>query len=185
MKRLALVLSLCLPLLDGTSAEYVSATHKFKLIESDRLRHGSRVSLSAGELNAYVRQEIADTFPAGVRQPRLVLSQGGATGSLLIDFGKVSRAQGNAPGWLMSKLLDGERPVEVTASLRSSGGYATVDVQSVKISGLTIEGRTLDFLIRNYLQPNYPDAKVGVPFELQHGIDRLEVKPGAVDVVIR
>ena len=85
----------------------------------------------------------------------------------------------------MSKLLDGERPVEVTAHIRSGGGRATVDVESVKVSGVTIEGRVLDFLIHNYLLPNYPDAKVGQPFELSHGIDRLDVKPALVDVLIR
>lgn len=184
MKRLALVLWLCLPLV-GSNAEYLSAVHKFKLIESERLQHGSRVALTAGELNAWVRQEIAEAFPDGVREPRLALANGAATGSALIDFGKVRRAQGKPPGWLMSKFLDGERPVEVTARIRSGGGRATVDVESVKVSGVTIEGRVLDFLIQNYLLPNYPDAKVGQPFELSHGIDRLDVKPAVVDVVIR
>jgi hypothetical protein len=185
MRRLALVLSLAVPLLFGARAEYLSAMHKFKLLESERLQRGTRVSLTAGELNAYVRQEVADNFPAGVREPHLALSNGAATGSALIDFGKVRRAMGKPPGWLMSKFLDGERPVEVNARIRSGGGQATVDVESVKISGLTIEGRVLDFLIQNYLLPNYPDAKVGRPFELSHGIDRLDVKPALVDVVLR
>jgi len=120
-----------------------------------------------------------------VRSPRLELANGAAVGSAVIDFGKLRRAQGKPPGWLMSKILDGERPVEVSASIRSGGGRATVDVQSVRISGVAIEGRVLDFLIQNYLLANYPDAKVGQPFELSHGIDRLDVKPAAVDVVIR
>ena len=185
MKRLALVLSLCLPLVYGSYAEYLSARQKFKLIESDRLRPGSRVALTAAELNSWVRQEIAESFPSGVREPHLALRNGAATGSALIDFGKVRRAQGNPPGWLMSKFLDGERPVEVFARIRSGGGHATVDVESVKVSGVVIEGRVLDFLIHNYLLSNYPDAKVGEAFELSHGIDRLDVKPAAVDVVIR
>ena|SRR6266542_2919193 len=178
MQRLAL-------LLFWSYAEYVSATHKFKLIESDRLRPGTRMAFTAGELNAYVQQEAAEAFPAGVRAPKLVLTNGGATGTAFIDFGKVRRAQGHPPGWLMAKLLDGERPVEVAAQIRSGGGRAEVDVQSVKISGHAIEGRALDFLIRYYLQPNYPDAKVGTPFELQHRIERLDVKPGSVNVIIR
>jgi hypothetical protein len=184
MKRL-LVLSFCIPLLWSSYAEYVSAERKFKLIEADRLRHGARVTLTKGELNSWVQQEIAESFPEGVRAPRLELVSGAATGSALIDFGKVRRAQGKPPGWLMSKILDGERPVEITATIRSGGGHATVDVQSVKISGVIIEGRVLDFLIHNYLLPNYPEAKVGEPFALAHGIDRLDVKPSAVDVVIR
>src|SRR5947209_5428211 len=185
MNRLALVVSVCLPLVYGSYAEYLSARQKFNLIEGERLRHGSRVVLTAGELNAYVRQEVTHSFPVGVREPSLTLATGAATGSALIDFGKLRRAQGNPPGWLMSKLLDGERPVEVNARIRSGGGHATVDVESVKVSGVTIDGRVLDFLIQNYLLPNYPDAKVGRPFELSHGIDRLEVKPAVVDVVIR
>jgi hypothetical protein len=84
----------------------------------------------------------------------------------------------------MSRLLDGERPVSVTARIRSGGGKATVDVQSVEISGLTIDGKTLDFLIQNFLLAMYPDAVVGKPFDLRHRIDRLEIQPGSVGVVI-
>src|SRR4029434_3660114 len=102
----------------------------------------------------------------------------------MIDFLKVRRAQGYRPGWLMSKLLDGERPVSVTARIQSGNGKATVDVQRVEISGITVDGSTLDFMIQNFLLAMYPDAAVGRPFELGHRIDRLEVQPGSVGVVI-
>jgi len=185
MKRAPLVLCLCVPLVFASYAEYLSAERKFRQIESNRLRHGTRVTLTKGELNSYAQQEIAQSFPAGIRQPRLELANGAATGSAFIDFGKLRRAQGDPPGWLMSRILDGERPVEVNAIIRSGGGRATVDVRSVKISGVTIEGRVLEFLIHNYLLAHYPDAKVGQPFELSHGIDRLDIKPATVDIVLR
>jgi hypothetical protein len=183
MKRIAAVL-LSLAVLCGSHSEYVSAKQKLEMIEKDRLRSGARVALTPGELNAYVRQEIMPAFPAGVREPKLELGNGIAHGSALVDFGKVRRAQGKPPGWLASKLLDGERPVRVTAHVRSGRGFATVDVDSVEISGFTIDGRTLDFLIRQFLLPNYPQAKIGEPFALGHSIDRLEIKPARVDVVI-
>jgi hypothetical protein len=84
----------------------------------------------------------------------------------------------------MSKLLDGERPVSVTARIRSSAGQATVDVQRVEISGITIDGRTLDFLIQNFLLPMYPDAILGKPFGLGHRIERLDISPANVGVVV-
>ena len=177
-------LGLVCSLLWGSYADYVSATRKFRLIESERV-HNTRVVLTSAELNAWVKQEIVESFPQGVRESKLVLGDGAATGSLLIDFGKVRRAQGHPPGWLMSKVLDGERPVEVAVHIRSGGGQATVDVDSVRVSGLVIDGRLLDFLIQYYLLPNYPDAKVGRPVQLAHGIERLDVRPAAVDVVIR
>jgi hypothetical protein len=163
---------------------YRSAQNKFSRIESDRLQPGTRVELTANELTAYVEHE-APTVTDGVRNPRLQLAGPEvATGTALIDFAKVQRSQGHPPGWLMSKLLEGERPVSVTARIRSSGGRATVDVERVEISGIVIDGRTLDFLIENILLPLYPNAAVGRPFELGHRIERLDVEARAVGVVI-
>lgn len=161
-----------------------AVARKISLIEHDRLRPGSSVVLTSEELNAYARQEVAEVAPGGVRSPRLELGTGAATASALIDFGKLRRAEGKPPGRLLGYLLDGERPVTISAHIRSSGGTATVDVQEVQISGVTLEGPLLDFLIRNYLVAAYPNAKVGQPFELGHRIDRLDVQPSEVRIVI-
>ena len=83
----------------------------------------------------------------------------------------------------MTKLLAGEHPVRVTARIQSGSGRATVDVQSVEISGIVVDGKMLDYLMEHYLFAYFPDAKVGRPFDLSHRIDRLEVKPKGVDVV--
>jgi hypothetical protein len=165
----------------AAASDYVSAKRKLDLIDGDRSRPGTRVELTAAELNAYVAHEA----PAGVHDPKLaVVSPGVTTATASIDFGQVRRAQGYAPGWLMSKLLDGERPVSVTARITSAHGQATVDVQRVVVSGVEIDGKTLDFLIQNFLLAMYPDAAVGRPFELGHRIERLDVQPAAVGVVI-
>jgi len=176
--------ALAASLLSSASPEYLSVVHKFSLIEQDRLKPGSRVTLTPAELNAYAQQEIAETASGAVRNPRLDLGSGTATASALIDFGKLRRAEGKSPGWIMSHLLDGERPVTIVARIRSADGTATVDVDSVEISGITIEGPMLDFLIRNYLMAAYPAAKVGEPFDLGHRIERLDVQPSAVGVII-
>jgi len=169
--------------LAGASHDYyASAKQKFDSIEAGRLPSGSRVVLTLPELNAWVAKEA----PAGVRNPRVrVSARDLASGAALIDFGKLERSAGRQPGWLMSKLLDGERPVSVTARIRSSAGRATVDIERVEISDIVIDGRTLDFLIRNFLIPMYPDAVVGRPFELSHRIDRFDVSPSAVTVHLR
>jgi hypothetical protein len=177
--RILLILAL-----SAVSSDYQAVVHKFSLIEHDRLRPGSRVVLTPQELNAYARQEVAEVAPDGVRDPKLELGPGTATATAFIDFGKLRRAEGKPPGRIMAYLIDGERPVTITANIRSSGGTATVDVQSVEISGVTIEGRMLDYLIRNYLMQAYPEAKVGQPFELGHHIEKLDVQRNAVGVLI-
>ena len=56
-------------------------------------------------------------------------------GTAMVDFGKVRRAQGYHPGWLMSKLLDGERPVSVTARIDSGRRQSHGEGGAGEISG--------------------------------------------------
>jgi hypothetical protein len=176
--------AIVLPLLSAAHADYVSARQKFQAIEGERLKPGTRVSLTGRELSAYARQEVINVVPEGLRNTEVQLGNGTATASALVDFAKLQRAQGKPPGWLMSRVLEGERPVRVTAAITSGGGRATIDVQKVEISGIVIDGAVLDYLIRNYLFAVYPQAKVGEPFNLGHRIERLEVLPSAVGIVI-
>src|SRR5262245_54977407 len=164
----------------GASNDYLSMQRKLDQIESGKLRAGTRVSLTPQEISGWA----AEQMPEGVRNPKVQLGNGTATGSALVDFGKVRRAQGHPPGWLMSKLLDGERPLTVKVRIRSGNGQATVDVERVEVSGLQIDGQMLDFMIRNFLFALYPDAAVGRPFEIGSRVDRIEVAPGAASVVI-
>jgi hypothetical protein len=185
MKRRCWALAaLLFPLFGAPSSDYLSAKRKFDLIEGEKLRPGSRVTLTSRELNAYIAGEVPTYAPQGVRNTQITLGDDSATGTALIDFLKLRQASGEAPGWLMSKLLAGERPVLVTARIQSAGGRAQVDVQHVEISGVTLDGATLDYLIQNFLIPQFPEAKVGRKFDLEHHIDHLEVKREAVGVVV-
>jgi hypothetical protein len=178
--RLLIVVSLVVGMTSAFDL-YTSARQKVDLIESGRLLAGARVDLSVSELNAFAAKEA----PAGIRNVKLVLAdQQVVSGTALIDFGKLRRSQGYEPGWLMSKLLDGERPVSATARIHSGAGKVTVDVERASISGLDIDGKTLDFLIQNFVIPFYPEAMVGRPVPMGFRIDRLQLAPAGVGVVI-
>jgi len=171
--------------LAAASSDYFSAKHKLDLIESENLRSGSRVVLTPAELNAYVAEEAPAAFPDGVRDVRISLAGPGLVqGAAIVDFGKLRRAQGDPPGWLMSKLLNGDRPVRVTARLSSAGGRGRVDLQEAKVAGITLDGEALDFVIHTFLLPAYPGAVVGQPFELGHRIEKIDVTPSGVGILI-
>lgn len=182
--RRFLVLLAAAAALATPEADYRSAKRKIDLIQQDQAPPGARVTLKKNELNAWVRREVADAVPEGVRDPRLVLGVNRATGYAYVDFAKLRRAQGQPMNWFLEKLLGGESPVRVDARIRSADGQAQVDLDRVEISGLAISGDALDWLIRNFLWSYYPEAKVGKPFELAHRIERLEVTPAEVRVVI-
>ena len=184
MSRLAALVLVWLPLGGAPATDYAAVWQKLRLIETERARPGSSVLLTARELNVYLDTEIRRVAPNGIREARLTLNDGVASGAAVVDFVKIRQAQGQEPGWLLARLLDGERPLEIAARIRSSGGWATVDVERVAISGVPIEGAALDVLINTYLHAYFPDARVGKAFELGYGIERLEVAPAGVRVHI-
>lgn len=184
MVRMVALAGLSLAMACAADPLYESAKRKIDMVQEDRARPGSHVWLSLAELNAYGRKAALDVAPQGLRNPRLELGNGAAAGSALIDFLKVRQIKGPAPNPLLAWFLSGERPVRAEARIESGGGRATVHLQKVTVSWMTAQGAVLDFLIENFLLPFYPDAKIGTPFELKHNVERFEISPAGVNVII-
>jgi hypothetical protein len=162
-----------------------TAQQKFDAIERGNLRAGTRVDLSPAELNAWATAEARLYAPGAARNLRLNLSQSGATGSAQIDFLKLRQATtGEAPGWIMKNLFAGERPVTVNVRFESRNRRARVDVNRVEVSGVRIEGATLDFLIQNWLRPTFPDVKINQWFDLGFRMESFAVTPAGASVFV-
>ncbi len=157
----------------------------FGLIQNGKAQLGSSFLFTESELNAWARAKVPTVVPQGVRQPRLELGSGRAVATAQVNFAQLRRASGVEPNWLVQRLIDGERPVRVAASITSSGGYATVHLERVEINGLGVSGSALDFLIRAFFMPLYPNAKINQPFELEDGVERVTVSPTGARVVMK
>jgi hypothetical protein len=182
--RWAFLFALVIPLF-AADPLYLSTQKKFDQIADGKLKRGTIVTLTPAELNAWARVKVPETIPQGLRNPVLELGSGEATGSALVDFLKIRTGQGRETGWLMSKLIEGERPLKIWIRMTSAGGRATVFLTRVDLSNGTLSGRTLDFLIDNFFKPLYPDAKIGEPFELGYSMDRIEIQPTGVRVFMK
>jgi hypothetical protein len=84
----------------------------------------------------------------------------------------------------MKNLFAGERPVTVKVRFDSRNRRARVDVDRVEVSGVPIEGATLDFLIQTWLRPTFPDVKINQWFDLQYRVDRFTVQPAGASIFI-
>ncbi len=158
---------------------------KLDIIQSGKAKPGSVYVFTVAELNAWARAKIPSVVPQGVRQPRLELGNGTATGYALVDFLKIRQGAGEETNWLVSKLIQGEKAVKVIARIQSANGSATVSLQRVEIGGLAVSGSTLDFFIHTFFMPLYPNATIDEPFELADRIDHIEVTPAAARVYIK
>jgi hypothetical protein len=182
--RAALVL-VAIALIVSAATVVENANRKFAGIESSRLPAGTRVEISSAELNAWANEKARIYAPGAARNIRLELRDGEATGHALIDFIKLRRsATGEESSWLMRNMFSGERPVVVRARFQSRNHRARVDVQRVEVSGVPIEGSTLNFLVQNWLRPTFPNAHMNEWFQLGFRIDHFTVTPSGTSVFI-
>jgi hypothetical protein len=162
-----------------------SVSKRLDLIESGKARPGAVFRFTPAELNAWVRVKAPTVISDGFRQPQLVLGNGEAIATALIDFLKVRHANGIETNWLIAQLIQGEKLVKARASIQSAHGRATVHVVRVEVGGLAVTGAALDFLVQNFFLPFYPEAKIDEPFDLAGNVDRIEVTPAEARVYIR
>jgi hypothetical protein len=162
-----------------------NVSRKLDIIQGGKAKPGSVYVFTAAELNAWARAKVPTVVPQGLREPRLELGNNSATGYALVDFLKMRQGAGEETNWLISKLIQGEKRVKVTARIQSANGRATVFLQRVEIGGLAVSGSTLDFLIHTFFLPLYPNAKIDEPFELADRIDRIQVTPADARVYIK
>ena len=180
-----LLSSMTIPCGLGADPVALAVGRKLDLIESGKAKPGSVFRFTSAELNAWVRMKAPMIVPDGFRQPRLVLGNGEASASALIDFLRVRDASGIATNWLVAKLIQGEKLVKARATIQSAHGQATVHLVRVEIGGLAVTGAPLDFLVENFFRPFYPNARIDEPFELAGDVDRIDVTPAEARVYIR
>ena len=159
-----------------------SAQKKLDSISDRKLKPGAVVTLSAKEVNAWIHDKAGKAFPEGIRNEHIDLAPGTADGTALVDLTKLSKAKSNP---LIARLIEGERPLRVAIRVESAKGRATVFLTHVELSGVAIDGSILDFLIKHFVQPRYPDIKINEPFDLDFNIDHIEIQPTGVRVLIK
>lgn len=164
---------------------YESAQRKLDALEARQIPRGSSVTFTPQEIEAWARVKVPETVPEGMRDERVELGQDVATGYATVDFLKMRQAKGQQPNWFMQKLLEGERPLKVSIRLESGGGRCIVHLTRVEISNVSANATVLDFLIKTFFMPLYPDAKINEPFDLDYDMDRIDIRPRDIRVTIK
>lgn len=161
-----------------------SAQKKLDSISDQKLKRGTVVTLTPKEINAWIHEKALKAFPEGIRNDHIELSPGIADGTALVDLTKLSGNK-NGVNPLIARLIEGERPLRIVIRVESANGRATVFLTRVELSGVAIDGSILDFLIKHFVQPRYPDIKINEPFDLDFNMDRIAIQPGGVNVTIK
>lgn len=186
VRRLAGFLLTGFAVLAAAQSRYdrLPAQQKIDMISEGKIPAGTHLQFPQQDVNAYLIAKAREVVPDGLKDPTVEIQDGRATGRATVNFVKMRQAQGQDLNWLLSRLLQGEHPIKVTGRIQSSNGRARVDLDQVEIGGSAIKGRAIELLVRTFVAPLYPQAKVGESFELGYNMDRIELKPGVAHVIL-
>lgn len=184
MKRLA-ALAVFVAALHAADPLYERAQSKLDAIAARKVPRGSVVRFTPAEIDGWARVKVPEVVPQGIRGERVQLGENTATGYAIADFLKIRQVKAQETNWLFQRLLEGERPLAVTVHLDSGGGRCNVHLDRVQISDAVATGSVLDFLIKTFFRPLYPDAKIDEPFDLDYDMDRIDIRPDGILVTMK
>jgi len=173
------------PVLRAADPLFDSAKAKLDRLLDGTAQPGSEMVFTPAEIEAWTRVKAHDEVGDALRELHVTLETDSGSGSALVDFLKMRQARGKDTNALMARILEGERPLKVFLRISSSGGRCTVYVTRVELSGGEISGALLDYLIKTFLLPLYPDVKLGQPFDLPLSMERVEIQPAGVHVTMK
>jgi hypothetical protein len=158
-----------------------SCHRKFTQIESGRAR-GTVVTVTSPEINAFVAQQAVLLGKGAIRNTRVDLWQDHGRVAARIDLVSLAELRGRPLNWFFATMFAGERQVIATTKLVSVQGRARVDLEKLEVEGHVLDGRPLQFLIDEFVLPEYPDARIGQWFPLSFGIRTIRLSAGQVAI---
>jgi len=170
--------------LPAADPAYQTAQSKVDKLMNGQWKPGEVVFFTPAEINAWVAVEVPESVPQGIRDTRIELGTDTASASAMVDFTKIQQSRGKSVGFAAA-MFQGDRPLKISIRVASSGGKITVFLTRVEISSVSMEGAGLDFLIKTFFLPLYPDAKIGEPVDLDYNIDHLEIRPDGLRIAIK
>ena len=182
-----LVLTLALPGLALQAADEVfeQAKQKADRIVEDSTEPGETIVFSEAEANALMLGGLAEQGMEGVSEAKIDLDEDAGTWSGVVDFDKLPQLAPYKSNFLIGSILKGSAPVSASASLKSSGGQAVIDVTQVTIGETKFEGGTLGFLVKSLILSNHPELKLGEPFDLDHNVDSIKLSGDGITFRIK
>ena len=141
--------------------------------------------LLESEINAFLRFQGASQLPTGITEPTIRIGDAALVSAEAIVDLEVIRQQ-RARGWLDPlQYLTGRLQITASGTVRSGGGVAQVDIQSVTVAGIPVPVQVLQELVRHFTRiPDHPDGtSLDEPIPLPYRITELQLSPGQAIIV--
>jgi hypothetical protein len=146
----------------------------------------AQTAVTEAELNSYLRYELGDRIPAGVKDPWVSILDGGRlSGTATVDLARVGQSRKSGGMLDPFSYLTGALPVAVNGVLRTKDGVGNFAVESASISGVPVPVWMLHEIVTYYSKSETAPSGVSIekPFVLPSGIREIQLARGQAIVV--
>ena len=137
------------------------------------------------EINAFLRFQGASSLPTGITTSTVRIGAAElVSAEAIVDLDVIRQQQ--ARTWLDPlRYLTGRLRVTASGTVRSGGGVARIDIQSVTVAGIPVPVLVLQELVRHFTRTlDHPDGtRLDGPIPLPYRITKLQLSPGQAVIV--
>jgi len=145
-----------------------------------------RTAVTEAELNSYLRYELGDKLPTGVKDPWVsILGDGRLSGRATVDLGEVGKSRKSSGLLDPYNYLTGSLPITANGVLRAKNGVASFSLDSASISGVPVPIWMLQEIVTYYSKSDASPQGVAIdkPFALPAGIREIQLDRGQAVVI--
>ncbi len=144
-------------------------------------RRGGPVTLTQEEIESFFALSKVPKIPPGISGIRFEIHPGKQHATAIVDFDKYMAASKRPMNPLLELFLRGKRTITVEGVALSPGdGMGQYHLDFASLDDFTVQGGTIQFLLKWFVLTRYPKAEMDKPFVLPSNIRKVEVQEGRI-----
>jgi hypothetical protein len=142
---------------------------------------GEPITLSQEEIDSFFALSKVPKIPEGVSGIHIDIHPGKQHATAVVDFDKYRAASKRPMNPLVELFLRGKRTINVEGQgISPAEGMGQYHLDFASLDDFTVQGSTIQFLLKWFVLPRYPKAEMDKPFVLPSNIHKVEVLEGRI-----
>ena len=144
-------------------------------------QRGGPVTLTQEENESFFALSKVPKIPEGISGIHFEIHPGKQHATAIVDFDKYTAASKRPMNPLVELYLRGKRTINVQGSALSPGdGIGQYHLDFASLDDFTVQGSTIQFIMKWFVLTRYPKAEMDKPFVLPSNVRKVDVQEGQI-----
>ncbi|GEM_PF-5053126 len=144
-------------------------------------QRGGPVTLTQEEIESFFALSKIPKIPEGISGIRFEIHPGKQHATAIVDFDKYAATSKRPLNPLVELIVHGKRTINVEGSAFCPADHqGQYHLDFVSLDDFTVQGGTIQFLMKWFVLGRYPKAEMDKPFVLPSNLKRVEIQEGRI-----